>query len=432
MNFWLNLPPNARYALLALSGALLGGAVNCVASALTFDHRAKSPWVPMRVAGRAPRSWLDRVPVFGWPRLRRESDLFGRWHWVRPMLVEVGLVAALPALYWWEVVAEGLWMPLPGMMPGVLPRAFIAETDLVLAAHAMFACHVLLIMVMVSASLIDIDERLIPDGITVPGTLLGLATAAMYPWSRLPAGLARVQGGMAVDFMKVTSPMRDAWPDVLGERPLLAGLAIAVSCFVLWVVGLLPRPWRTRRGLGVALRLFCVRFRRGLFSWQAIALLIAGASAIAWMWSRGGPSWIALVSALVGMAAGGGMVWVVRVLGTVMLGREAMGFGDVTLMAMIGTFIGWQACLLTFFLAPLFALLFGIVQLIVSGENEIYYGPFLCVAAGVIVVRWTDVWSWAWLMFDLGWLVPAAMAAALVVMIVLLAAVRWVRERFIG
>jgi prepilin signal peptidase PulO-like enzyme (type II secretory pathway) len=129
------------------------------------------------------------------------------------------------------------------------------------------------------------------------------------------------------------------------------------------------------------------------------------------------------------MIVGGGMVWIVRVLGKMMLGKEAMGFGDVTLMAMIGTFLGWQTCLLIFFLAPMLALVFGIVQLVLRRNGEIYYGPFLCLAAALIVIHWADVWDRAWPMFDLGWLVPAAMGVALMAMIVLLGLMRWVREK---
>ena len=39
-------------------------------------------------------------------------------------------------------------------------------------------------------SLIDIDEKTIPDEVTVPGTILGLGFAIAYPWSLLPAEVA--------------------------------------------------------------------------------------------------------------------------------------------------------------------------------------------------------------------------------------------------
>ena len=51
--------------------------------------------------------------------------------------------------------------------------------------------------------------------------------------------------------------------------------------------------------------------------------------------------------------------------GSLALRREAMGFGDVTLMAMIGAFLGWQAAVLTFFLAPFFGLAHALWKLVV-------------------------------------------------------------------
>jgi prepilin signal peptidase PulO-like enzyme (type II secretory pathway) len=93
-----------------------------------------------------------------------------------------------------------------------------------------------------------------------------------------------------------------------------------------------------------------------------------------------------------------------------------MGFGDVTLMSMIGAFVGWQASLVIFFLAPLAGLVIGLMQWIGHGEREIPYGPFLCLAALVTIVGWNDVWSAVFLYFSMGWLLPAVLAVCLVLM----------------
>ncbi|MFH1640402.1 MAG: prepilin peptidase [Candidatus Omnitrophota bacterium] len=68
---------------------------------------------------------------------------------------------------------------------------------------------------------------------------------------------------------------------------------------------------------------------------------------------------------------------------------ESMGGGDVKLLAMIGAFLGWKAALLTFFIAPFFGMVIGIINLVTKKEHLIPYGPFLSLAAFVSLF-WLD------------------------------------------
>ena len=97
-----------------------------------------------------------------------------------------------------------------------------------------------------------------------------------------------------------------------------------------------------------------------------------------------------------------------------------MGFGDVTLMMMIGTLLGWQACLIVFFLAPLAGILVGLLQLAVRKDDVIPYGPFLCLAALAVIVLWVPIWSWAEPIFQMGWIVPIALGVCLLLLALLL------------
>jgi leader peptidase (prepilin peptidase)/N-methyltransferase len=130
-------------------------------------------------------------------------------------------------------------------------------------------------------------------------------------------------------------------------------------------------------------------------------------------WIRLDPSnatthWGGLGIGVVGLLAGAGLTQFVRVTFSTLLRREAMGFGDVTLMAMIGAFLGWQAAVLTFFLAPFFGLTHALWKLIVyvkkrltggkssSADRELPFGPYLSMAAVGLVLTWPILWpGWA-------------------------------------
>lgn len=132
------------------------------------------------------------------------------------------------------------------------------------------------------------------------------------------------------------------------------------------------------------------------------------------------PRWIAnwphlhgLLVSLAGLVVGGGIVWVVRVIGHHVLRQEAMGFGDVVLMAMIGSFLGWQPTVIVFFMAPVLALGFVVVSSVVRRFHEIPYGPYLSLATLLVIVGWKQVWGVSERIFSMGvLLIPMAILMA--------------------
>jgi hypothetical protein len=142
--------------------------------------------------------------------------------------------------------------------------------------------------------------------------------------------------------------------------------------------------------------------------------------------------WVGLLTSLVGIVGGSAMVWAVRIASSKALKKEALGFGDVTLMMMIGAFLGWQPAIFIFFLAPLAALIIGLVQLLLGRGDVIPYGPFLCLATLLIVVRWADFWnadpSSFQAVFYLGWLVPLVLALGVLMLGAMLVIWRNIKE----
>jgi leader peptidase (prepilin peptidase) / N-methyltransferase len=119
-------------------------------------------------------------------------------------------------------------------------------------------------------------------------------------------------------------------------------------------------------------------------------------------WIAQWPMWHGLAVAIAGFLVGGGVVWFVRIVGHWVLGREAMGFGDVILMAMIGCFVGWQPVLIVFFAAPLAALLVVAVTWLVRAQREIPYGPYLALATIGVLFMWPVVFAATERVFSLG------------------------------
>ena len=106
------------------------------------------------------------------------------------------------------------------------------------------------------------------------------------------------------------------------------------------------------------------------------------------------PGWLA---SLIGVAAGGGALWVVGEAYFRIRGEEGMGMGDVKMLAMIGAFLGWQLMLVTLLIASLAGSVFGGGMILLNRGSMKYalpLGSFL--AAGALIATHVGQPMLAW------------------------------------
>jgi leader peptidase (prepilin peptidase)/N-methyltransferase len=125
----------------------------------------------------------------------------------------------------------------------------------------------------------------------------------------------------------------------------------------------------------------------------------------------------ALIACLAGMAVGGGLLLAIGALGKVLFGRDAMGLGDVKLLAAGGGFVGPGGAAVALLLGSLIASLVGLANMIRFAclsrrrvrdrrvtkpfsrslqtarvaARYIPFGPYLGIGIGIVLLAWNDV-----------------------------------------
>ena len=97
---------------------------------------------------------------------------------------------------------------------------------------------------------------------------------------------------------------------------------------------------------------------------------------------------------LLGALVGGGSVYLMGILGDFLFKKESIGGGDVKLLAMVGAFMGWKLALLSFFIAPFFGAIFGLIEMLRTKDTTIAYCPFLVLGAllSLFCGDWIILW----------------------------------------
>ncbi len=108
------------------------------------------------------------------------------------------------------------------------------------------------------------------------------------------------------------------------------------------------------------------------------------------------PLWGLLISLFSGFF-GGALLLAIAVIGKMILKKDAMGMGDIKLLAMIGTFLGIEKVCLTLFFGSVVGSLISIPLLLMGKggwKSKLPFGPYLALGALLALFFGDTVWNW--------------------------------------
>lgn len=291
-------------------------------------------------------SGLQHVPLIGWLIAGRCRSCNRKMDARRPV-VELLTGLLLAWLYWVEIPDFGSFViENSGLWTGRRPPGPEAIEQLwspVAWLHLRYFLHAVLLCGLIVATVIDFELCIIPDGCTIPAMIFAV-----------------------------------------------------LFSFAVGQTWLTPVWFQDPSTVRIQKQILPEAFHFVLFEWDAVAFSVSY------------PHWHGLLVSLAGLFMGAAVTWCIRAIGFLVLKKEAMGDGDVVLMALIGAVVGWQPVLVAFFLAPLAAIPFAIGMWILRrkqpGPLYFPYGPWLSLAAVILLLGWQAIWPRTTPIFDMGML----------------------------
>ncbi len=243
-------------------------------------------------------------------------------------------------------------------------------------------------------------------GLVVANVLLLLKVLPRsYPWELGEVDPAEAENGKSEDAEKNEEPMppppklskfgasvitavilvaviAGLWLTGMNVAASVASLVVAILIFL---IGVLPRDEGQVDATDDVVEEISEGNVRGEILKEVLFLLVPAAGAfLLYLLPFELPQvpWLArLLGALLGLLAGGGVVWLIRIGGTLGFGRQAMGLGDVHLMAAVGMVLGGPLVLFAFIFSCVPALVWGLFLKVRRKPNVLPLGPWLAVAS---------------------------------------------------
>lgn len=342
MNWWFALPSILSLVFAFLFGLGAGSFVNVLVARLPYEKSVLWPASHCFSCLKAIR-WIHNVPLLGYLILRGKCKHCGATFSSRYFWVELTTGVAFAAIYCVDVLshAEGgpgfikPWHNMPGLKH---PFLFVNDWTPLLMGWAVWISHTFLFTLLLAASLIDADHRIIPTTLTYPGTVIGLVISTLMPWP---------------------------WPSSPDAIPVFPGNPA-------WIMpqfqGVIPD---------------------GVQLWPFAGPPPAWAPAGSWKlgFLNG------LLGAAAGMFAGRGLKFVYEST----RGKEALGLGDADLLMLVGSFLGWQVAVISLPFGALMTLLFIVPRFLYQLVNRKPIDPVLPFGPGLAAGAFTLWLLWPWL-----------------------------------
>lgn len=376
----------------AVFGACVGSFLNVVIYRLPAGESLWSP--PSHDPKTGDRlKWWENIPIVSWLALRGRS----RYSSER-ISVQYPLVEAATALLFGGLTAIYL---LSGEWPMLAALGFERTWPLILV-------HLVLAASLLAATVVDAKLFIIPLQVPWFATVVAVLLLPLAVWlgwlpvqvvdaAGLTVGAAGVGAGLCgvaglllaagllwlgvlpqsfADEQQVYEQMqaeRDVATDAAGE----SNAAQPAGGPEQWLTYPYARREMLKETLFVALPTLGV-----ILGWYFTPNISAKAIH---------PAMATLGGVLMGYLVGAGLIWFTRIGGTLLFDKEAMGLGDVHLLAAIGAVLGWYASVMVYFIAPFMGIagalcLIGVTAIRKKEVQAVPYGPYLAAAALLVMV----------------------------------------------
>ncbi|MBE0427795.1 MAG: prepilin peptidase [Nitrospirae bacterium] len=221
--------------------------------------------------------------------------------------------------------------------------------------------------------------------IIVPSSMCPSCNAPIRPWDNIPL----------LSYISLRGKCRECKAKISFRYPLVELLNALLYVLILWRFGL---GWFTPVYFILCSSLIVITFIDLDFQIipDRITLpgipigLLAGSFLLPDPFMR--YSILGFKSSIIGFLVGGGLFYVISV-----ISRGGMGGGDIKMMAMVGSFMGWKSAIMTTFFGSLTGSVFGLFLMLFKGKGrktKVPFGPFLALGTIITLFYGQEILQW--------------------------------------